>query len=319
MKQADIDDFVKPNFYLLQNVLTFMLPGRKSQFEFYHYRMRKLHEKLAYGSANVKIQRRVEWESLYIEFVFLTYLLSEEMGTYFMAMANFPEGDIISSVLSRESYCYAHNFYQLPKRRSRDFFSRLMIYPITPELRAISSMPDDQESVELLNRVVTTSCTYLWEKKENIRSFREQYKLVFNSYKHGMSILYNMRADVKVKTKKGQELSGFSESPIVLSVKTDVGRSTIKECWRQLKGFATIESDVKEVFNLLYDLFYVVVERRIDFVRNLLQSHRYEPSTGTYVPFKNVRLSMRLFNVSKLSEDDQRLLQEKLGLTLQNS
>ena len=236
-----------------------------------------------------------------------------------MAMANFPEGDIISSVLSRESYCYAHNFYQLPKRRSRDFFSRLMIYPITPELRAISSMPDDQESVELLNRVVTTSCTYLWEKKENIRSFREQYKLVFNSYKHGMSILYNMRADVKVKTKKGQELSGFSESPIVLSVKTDVGRSTIKECWRQLKGFATIESDVKEVFNLLYDLFYVVVERRIDFVRNLLQSHRYEPSTGTYVPFKNVRLSMRLFNVSKLSEDDQRLLQEKLGLTLQNS
>jgi hypothetical protein len=134
-----------------------------------------------------------------------------------------------------------------------------------------------------------------------------------------MSILYNMRANVKVKTKNGQERTGFSESPLVLSVKSDIGRSTIKECWRQLKGFETIDNDVKEAFDLLYDLFYVVVERRIDFVRNLLQSHRYEPSTGTYVPFRNVSLSMRLFNVSKLPEDDIKALIERFGLTLNNS
>jgi hypothetical protein len=234
-----------------------------------------------------------------------------------MAMANFPEGDIIGSVLSRESYCYAHNFYQLPKRRSRDFFAKLMIYPISPELRSISDMPTDKESIEIINRAVNVSCAYLWEKKEIIRHFREQYKAAFNSYKHGMSILYNMRTNVKVKMKNGQEITGFSESPLVLSVKSEMDRSTIKECWRQLKGFGTIESDVEEIFNLLYELFYIVVQRRIDFVLNLLKSHRYDPSTGTYVPFKNVKLSMRLFNVSNLPENDITLLKEKFGLTLQ--
>ena len=319
LTQEYINNFIKPNFYLLQNVTTFLLPERKSQFDFYSSRINSAKRRLSIGSSVEKVQHLVEFEFLNIERIFLTYLLSEELGTYFVAMANFPKGDVISTVLSKESYSYAHNFYQLSKYNCRDFFSRLMLYPFNSELRGVFNISDDIEFTELLNKVINLSCNYLWDKKESIRKFREQYKMVFNNYKHGMSILYNMKSNLKINLEGGGEIVGSSDSPITLAVKIDRSSSDIIEQWRQLNGFDSIEEDVMKSFDLIYNLFYIVVKRRIDFVLTLLESHKYEPSSDSFIPYKNIKLSLRVFNVSQLTEEDVNKLKEKFGITFEDT
>ena len=314
-----INDFIKPNFYLLQNVLTFMLPSRKNQFDFYIDRMAIAKKKLSLGSAVEDVHRLVEWESLHLECIFLTCLLSEEMGTYFQAMAIHQKGDIIKTVLSTESYQYAHDFYQLSKRRSRDFFSRLMIYPFTPEMRAVFNLPDDQELISLINRVISASCGYLWHKKEKVRHFREKYKDAYNSYKHGMSILYNMKSNLEVHLKDGSKLAGGSNAPLVLKIKINRQRSITQEQWMQLVDFQTIEEDTIKTFDAIYSLSHEIVSLRIAFLVDLLECYKYDSSSQSYVPYKNIKSSMRIFNVSKLSQEDIKALQKKFGMTLQES
>jgi hypothetical protein len=311
-----INNFIKPNFYLLQNVLTFLLPSRKKQLGFLNNRINVAKKKLSVGSTVDHVHHLVEWESLHIERMFLTYLLSEEMGTYFEAMTNHYKGDIIRTVLSTESYNYANEFYQLAKQRKRDFFSRLMMYPYIPELRAAFNMPEDPELVALINKVINVSCNYLWYEKNKIQCFREKYKGVYNSYKHGMSILYNMRSDLKVNLKDGSELSGFSNAPLVLKIRINRKRSITQEQWIQLFDFQTIEEDTIKTFSGIYSLFHEIVRKRIAFLLDLIESHQYDSSSQSYVPYKNVKISMRVFNLSEISSDDIKILQEKYGLIL---
>lgn len=314
-----INYFIKPNFYLLQNVLTFLLPSRENQFAFLGEKIKLAKKKLSTGLAGVQAQRLVEWESLQIERILLTYLLSEEMGTYFQAMTNHQKGDIIKTVLSMESYNYASDFYQLAKKSKRAFFSRLMMYPFIPELRAAFNIPEDPEFIALINKVINISCNYLWYEKDKIRCFREKYKGVYNSYKHGMSILYNMKSDLKVSLKGGTKLSGYSNAPIVLNVRIDRRRSNIQEQWVQLFDFQTIEEDTIKTFNTIYSLFHEIVRIRIAFLLDFLEAHQYDPSSDSFIPYKNIKLSLRVFNVSQLTEEDVNKLKEKFGITFEDT
>lgn len=314
-----INNFIKPNFYLLQNVLTFLLPSRKKQLEFLNNRINVAKKKLSVGSTVDHVHHLVEWESLHIERMFLTYLLSEEMGTYFEAMTNHYKGDIIRTVLSTESYNYANEFYQLAKQRKRDFFSRLMMYPFIPELRAAFNLPKNPQFVSLINKVINISCNYLWDKKEKIRGFRERYKGGYNSYKHGMSILYNMKSDVRMSIEGGGKIIGFSNGPLVLNIRIDRKHSITQEQWQQLADFESIEKELINIFNIIYSLFYIAVRKRIDFLLDLLEAHQYDSSSQSYVPYKNVNFSMRIFNLSAISRDDIKILQEKYGFILEET
>lgn len=303
LTQKHINEFIKPNFYLMQNVITFLLPGRRKQFDFYSELIANSKKNLSFGAPIKRVQHLVAWEALQIERIFLTYLLSEEMGTYFDAMARFPGGDFAGSVMSKKSYTFSHNFYQLAKKKYSDFFSHLMMYPYNAELKQLYNMPENAETDKLIKKVINLSCVYLWDKKEVIKGFRKRHKTLFNSYKHGMSILYNMKTTVKINMASGQEVNAFTDGPLVLNVKINENKRSRKDQWLQ-EILEPLDESVTECFNLIIGIFDMVVRERLKFTHAILQACKYDATSGNYIPYKRPNGELRFFGLSQCSSEE---------------
>lgn len=309
LTQKYINEFIKPNFYLMQNVITFLLPGRRRQFDFYSEQIANSKKNLSFGVPIKRLQHLIAWESLQVERIFLTYLLSEEMGTYFEAMARHPEGDFAGSVMSKKSYTFSHNYYQLAKSKHCNFFSRLMVYPFNAELKQLYNMPANAEADKLIKKIVNLSCAYLWDKKEVIRGFRKRHKTLFNSYKHGMSILYNMNTTFKMKMVNGQEVSAFTDGPLVLNVKIDENKRSRKDQWLQ-DNLESLDQSVSDCFNLIISLFDIVVRERLKFTHAFLQACKYDAASGNYILCKHPRVKLRFFGLGGCSSEEMEQLKE---------
>jgi hypothetical protein len=315
LTQAQVQEFIKPGFYLMQNVLTFLLPGRKHQFDFYTNQLETSKKNLSCGTPIRRLQRAVAWRAVLVERAFLTYLLSEEMGTYFDAMVRFPGGDIVGSVLSKDSYTFSHNFYQLAKSKHRDFFSRLMMYPFNDDLRRLYGVMQNAESENLIRKITEASCLFLWEKKERIRKFRERYKSLFNGYKHGMSILYNMKGSVDMSLQSGQRVRAVSNGPLVLDVRLDDRKKIRRDRWSQIDE-SVLDKSVTECFSLIHELFDSVVRARLESIQALLQAFRYDESTGKYVPVKHPTGKLTFYRIGELSTEELNRLKELFEIKL---
>ncbi len=315
MTPAFINEFFKPNFYLLQNVITFLLPGRKRQFDSCTECITIAKKNLAFGSPTKRIQRFVALEALQIERIFLTYLLSEEMGTYFEAMARYPGGDFAGSVMHKESYTFSHNFYHLAKSKRRDFFSRLMMYPFNAELKQVYNIPKDGEANRLFKKIVDLSCAYLWDKKEKIEAFRKRHKTLFNSYKHGMSILYNMKATFKINMVNGREVNAIANGPLVLNVKINEDKKDRKDQWLQ-EDLEALDKSVADCFNLIFNLFDIVVRQRLTSSLALFEASKYDVSSSNYIPYKRPSGSLRFFGLDGCSTEEIHQLNELFDLNI---
>jgi hypothetical protein len=237
------------------------------------------------------------------------------MGTYFEAMARYPGGDFAGSVMNKDSYTLSHNFYQLKKKRHRDFFSRLMMYPFNAELKHIYNVPKDGEAGRLFQRVVNLSCAYLWDKKERIRAFRKRHKTLFNSYKHGMSILYNMKTTFKINMDDGREVNAIAKGPLVLNVKINEDKKARKDQWLQ-EDLETSDKSVTDSFNLIFNLFDIIVRQRLTSSLALFEACKYDASSGNYISYKRTKNTLRFFGLDGCSTEEINQLKELLNLNI---